>query len=59
MLNSVEITQADRNALADEWAMWISQGDGEVQKLKAGGNGAIGSPRWVALQAIARTRLAK
>lgn len=54
---SVSIEQTDRLLLAAEWEKWISGTDGEAAKLRAGQDGSIGSPRWVALQAIARTRL--
>lgn len=53
---SADITQADRDLLADLWARWCSARDGEAVSLRSGSNGAIGSPRWVALKAIAAAR---
>jgi hypothetical protein len=55
--NAVPTTQADRDIYAAEWERWISASDGEAAKLRAGQDGAPGSPRWVALQAIARARI--
>lgn len=50
------VTQDDRDRLAFEWERWRGDGDGEVAKLRAGADGMSGSPRWIALQAIARQR---
>ncbi len=57
-VESVPITARDRAILADVWAMWRSTTDGEVDALLAGRDGSPGSPRWIALQAIAIARAA-
>ncbi len=57
-LHSLVTIQDDRDRLADAWDFWISSRDGESTKLRAGMDGAPGSPRWVALQAIASARIA-
>ena len=54
--DSADITQRDRDCLARTWAEWISTDDVECAKLRAGMNGAPGSPRWAALKAIAAAR---
>ena len=54
---ALPIVQTDRDALADAWAEWRSAEDGEVLGLRQGVDGSPGSTRWVALQAIAATRL--
>lgn len=54
----IDVEQGDRDLLADAWAKWRGASDGEVNKLRGGQNGAPGSPRWVALQAIASMRVA-
>ena len=56
--HAVATQQSDRDTLALEWERWIGGSDGEVAKLRAGEDGNPASPRWVALQAIARARLA-
>ena len=55
--SAVGVIQEDRNVLAGEWAKWRGAEDGEVRKLLAGEDGNHASPRWVALQAVARMRL--
>ena len=54
---ALTIHPVDRLHLADAWDEWVSTTDGEAAKLRRGEDGAPGSPRWAALQAIARTRL--
>lgn len=54
---ALPIQQIDRELFAEEWEYWISSTDGEAAKLRAGNDGNPGSPRWVALQAIARARI--
>lgn len=53
---AVPIIDKDRALLAHAWATWVSTEDGEVDALMSGRNGSPGSPRWVALQAIAIAR---
>lgn len=53
----VPILPRDRAVLADVWATYVSTEDGEVDALIAGRDGSPGSPRWVALQAIAIARM--
>ncbi len=55
---SIPMIQDDREHLAKAWDFWISSRDGESAKLRAGQDGNVGSPRWVALQAIAAARVA-
>jgi hypothetical protein len=55
---AVRPEDVDRVHLANEWERWRGLDDGEVRKLRAGENGNPGSPRWIALQAIARARMA-
>lgn len=52
-----KVDQLDRDVLAIVWAHWRPEDTGEVNKLRAGENGSVGSPRFIALQAIAKTRL--
>lgn len=53
-----DVTQDDRNMLAWAWETYVGANDGEAAKLRQGQNGAVGSPRFAALKAIAATRQA-
>lgn len=55
----VDVMIEDCNLLASMWEQWRSASDGEAAKLRRGEQGAVGSPRWIALQAIAHARLGR
>jgi hypothetical protein len=55
-LTLARIEQNDRDRLALEWERWRGGNDGEVSKLRSGMDGCANSPRWIALQALARQR---